>query len=1163
MQGDFSILHFDPHEHERGVSVPEQGALRNVNGVLHQQGRVITDADLTEGELLELGWNGQAGRDIIGSGVCAVPAGAPQSFRVESALVTGGEVRINVRPGRVWADGILTRLAGGAVDPSAAVQRRARYFGPPLTNPLPLPASIGDDTRDAVILEVSEEALHGFQYPEQLIEPALGGPDTTERAYVNMRFRLLRLAEGEDCTSIIDWLKDDPSTKGRLSVSLAPVTVIAGDCPVVGGGGYVGFEHNLYRIEIADGAPSAPHRFKWSQWNGGLVGRGRFDATLSPARVMIDAGRAAIVNAGLTEFYLEALQYDEPDGTWNVIYGTTATLNTEHDLELAAPATFGTLPSTTDPVFFRLWNGLRDIAEFTNAANPVELRDGIRLVFDASGAGNYQPRDYWTFKVRAGEIANPAVLIDQAPPTGIVYHRVPLAEIDWTAAQNITVSGTIEDCRKPFRSLTQLQNCCTYRVGDGTHSFGDFDSIQAAVDALPTVGGQVCVLPGEYTENIQITNRANIILTGCGLRSRITGGPPTEEFGEAAPVIHVRGGRNITIADLAVVAHDSGVGLMCEGADPNFGQDQTVTTPLVGVTLRELQVSAAAHSAIRIVNAGEVTLRECRVSMHDTACLDPAVFALGDDLLIERNVVEVPFSRVEAPSAVGLVPPKAADFQPGSLSRGGIQIGGTSDRVRIIDNLIRGGSGNGITLGSLIFIDAGNEPVPPRRWPRPRPVDPCDPKQPASSVIVFVAFPTDGGQVRQASAGTLTEIVIERNCIYQMGMNGIGVAGFFDLSEADEFITVEGLIILGNDIRGCLRRPLEPIAEAMVNSQGYGAIALADVERLVIRDNVLADNGPSHLEPVCGIFVLHAEGLEISRNRILNNGAKTEAGNAQAKIGRRGGINIVYAVAPVSPVRIGKLVLPGQSGDPALKMHDNVVSVPLGQALNVTALGPLSVEGNQFTSRGVVQRGPGSTFIAATVAIFNLGLSTEFYLQFLAFSAIAKGSLAVDNLAAASTARPGLDDQRFGAYLAGGNVLFADNQCLLDVIETGITLSVSSVAILSLDDIGFVDNQCDCSLLDDIVISHIVLFGFSLRACNNRFKESLLHARFSAITLGLVNTTTHNQATHCILARAFIPAYRVATPNTVLIDPLGTGFCEGTSRILPGFGKTIGVTSNG
>ena len=65
----------------------------------------------------------------------------------------------------------------------------------------------------------------------------------------------------------------------RLSVSLAPPPVLEEECPVVGGGGYLGFEHHLYRIEVADGDPLAPARFKWSPWNGGLVGRGVFDTT--------------------------------------------------------------------------------------------------------------------------------------------------------------------------------------------------------------------------------------------------------------------------------------------------------------------------------------------------------------------------------------------------------------------------------------------------------------------------------------------------------------------------------------------------------------------------------------------------------------------------------------------------------------------------------------------------------------------------------------------------------------------------------------------------------------------------------------------------------------------------------------------------------------------
>ena len=125
MQGDFSNLHFDPHEHDRGVEPAADGVLRNLSGVLHQQGRVSLDTDFTEAELLELGWNGQAGRDIIGAGVCAVPADAPDAFRVASARVVDGAVQLTVHPGRAWNDGILTRLAGTAGAPAAPGVRRA------------------------------------------------------------------------------------------------------------------------------------------------------------------------------------------------------------------------------------------------------------------------------------------------------------------------------------------------------------------------------------------------------------------------------------------------------------------------------------------------------------------------------------------------------------------------------------------------------------------------------------------------------------------------------------------------------------------------------------------------------------------------------------------------------------------------------------------------------------------------------------------------------------------------------------------------------------------------------------------------------------------------------------------------------------------------------
>ena len=110
---------------------------------------------------------------------------------------------------------------------------------------------------------------------------------------------------------------------------------------------------------------------------------------------------------------------------------------------------------------------------------------------------------------------------------------------------------------------------------------------------------------------------------------------------------------------------------------------------------------------------------------------------------------------------------------------------------------------------------------------------------------------------------------------------------------------------------------------------------------------------------------------------------------------------------------------------------------------------------------------------------------------------------------------------------------------------------MSSILIISLDDVGFASNQCDCSLFDDFVYVQAALLAMSVRATANRFKEGRYNALLSAFTVGLVmNTTTQNQATHCIAAKAGTPALLVAAPNSVLWGPLG-----GTTEQCAVFGR--------
>jgi hypothetical protein len=234
MKGDFTRWYFNQND--------------NFAGVLHQQGKVLLDADWNAQTQIINNWQETAGQDAIGAGVAAVPAGVPDAFKVTQAVLVNNSIQLTLLPGRIWADGLLVNLEA---DKDARGQPIAKRTATYLQLPIQAEPANNNNARDAVILEVWQEAINGFQLPELLIEPALGGPDTTERIQTSTAFKLYRLAPDETCENIRTKLQDNFANKGKLTVSLQPTAVTNGDCPVVKDGGYTGFEHYLYRIEIA------------------------------------------------------------------------------------------------------------------------------------------------------------------------------------------------------------------------------------------------------------------------------------------------------------------------------------------------------------------------------------------------------------------------------------------------------------------------------------------------------------------------------------------------------------------------------------------------------------------------------------------------------------------------------------------------------------------------------------------------------------------------------------------------------------------------------------------------------------------------------------------------------------------------------------------------
>ena len=190
--------------------------------------------------------------------------------------------------------------------------------------------------------------------------------------------------------------------------------------------------------------------------------------------------------------------------------------------------------------------------------------------------------------------------------------------------------------------------------------------------------------------------------------------------------------------------------------------------------------------------------------------------------------------------------------------------------------------------------------------------------------------------------------------------------------------------------------------------------------------------------------------------------------------------------------------------------------------------------------------------ICATVLIGNFGLSNEWTLGLLLAFLLLFINRDLDNLCVIAIVLgiidledpPGLAPP-FIRRWSTGKTLISENQITLDVITQPQAFGISSILIISLDDLGFVDNQCEISSTAVFYAIDAFLFGSSVRVADNRFSETWFRTFLSAWSIGLMNTTTDNQSTHCILATALIPTLRIFRDNLFLVEAFCRNLCRG------------------
>ncbi|MGA3007941.1 MAG: DUF6519 domain-containing protein [Opitutaceae bacterium] len=1173
MKGDFSRIRHNLNKH--------------YTAVLQQQGRVALDADSNEQQAIDDHIRDTEITDIVG------PFGGPKGDAGFKITVPDANT-IMIGRGRYYVDGILCES-----DASQDYDAQTYLVNPGVTDADLLDELTGGSAYALrLYLEVWQRLVTVLDDP-CLREPALGQADTTARLQTVWRVVAepvtaagtpvagtiaqplaansiaVTAKPGACCTEMYRPVKSAKS--GKLWARTTPGSSDC-TCEPTPQAGYRGLENQLYRVEIHKGGDGQKATFKWSRENGSVVAAvtGVSSNTINVSSLGPDANLGFLAN-NWVELTDDSNLFGPIPNQPGALIQIQNPVADSLALVLQQPAV-GIDPSINARV--RRWD------QFGNSAGSdgiqldvdtwIDLENGIQVRFSP---GNYESGDYWLIPARTatGQIEWPPCGGDgnnYQPPYSTTIYRAPLACIHWDAQ---TQTFPVEDCRRIFPPLTEQESatCCTFHVGDGVNSVGDYTSINEAIKHLPAEGGEICVLAGLYYENVVISGRVDVGIYGCGPETRIVSPslqPGATVAANNKPVLTVLNSQHIELDSFVVEADQGSIGILLDqfSARELVGARDVVLQKITAqatkdVEMQNLIVTASNQPAIYVNKSTSVKIERCKIAMANVDSKYPAVYLSGSEINMWDNWVGLaaaallpkvvqtdlaPATTTPANVIVQFNPniikdldqvllekkPTAAAMQP--TGTGGIQVGGISTDIYILRNEIQGGRGNGITLGSLVIVDPKGNIVG-------NPVGVIPPGQSTGECCtqsllfpVYTTYDNTETQGRIVLEGRLTNVHIENNRIRDMGLCGIGPVGFFNLTDNPEVVSTNGLFIVENEITRCPSRAITELTQDQSAFMGYGAISLGDVSGLVVRDNQITDTGETLKDPVCGIFVLHGEQIEISRNQIVDLRDWSTA-DVKSFSGFRAGICVAMVTPPAATSGLAAYLEnfttydPGivqersvYLGDvPALCVQENVVKVPIGLALSVMGLGAFSIQANQFATGGAVSNK--GLVIAGSVMVLNFGTPVEAPRP-VTRAADIMGVLLAGNAEGISfaTALAAAKTNSIVGSVAPGPVLFSQNRCSLQ-LDVNKTRVLASVFIATADDLGFHDNQCwlkSAVVKDDYaygkiqVVCDVLLVGISVRAIGNRFQERIRSVLLSNLILGLVNIESLNTSSNLLFA---------------------------------------------
>ncbi|MEP6665379.1 MAG: DUF6519 domain-containing protein, partial [Nocardioidaceae bacterium] len=367
----------------------------------------------------------------------------------------------------------LRRLASYAVQPDLPAPDLTSQANSAAPRILALP-----DGDYLAYLDVWEQAITALDDPG-LIEPALGGPDTTTRSRVVWQLRLLDVSDLSpvDCdTNLSAALESLAPPSGRMAARAEPPQGSADLCRPTPAGGYIGLENQLYRVHVHDVDAGRPV-IVWSRENASIVTS--WVTANSNVLDVASIGPDAVLGFRPGDW----VELFDDTCVLTGVPGTLVRLLTASGTQLKVDAATATGPldiaSYPRNPRIRRWDSPGTVTATTD--DWIELENGVQVRFPEGGT--FRRHDYWLVPARSttADVEWPEdtaeTPLDQ-PPVGVRHSTGRLAVISVGA-------GTIEitDCRDQFPALTAL-TADDVTVDNGVCTLPGVETVQDAIDAL-------------------------------------------------------------------------------------------------------------------------------------------------------------------------------------------------------------------------------------------------------------------------------------------------------------------------------------------------------------------------------------------------------------------------------------------------------------------------------------------------------------------------------------------------------------------------------------------------------------------------------------------------------------------------------------------------------